>query len=254
MAGATATKHSGETSQLPFPINEEDSGADRLQEKRKKKGSGERSKHFSKFSMTKPRKHKEDKRSLVLKPTRSKELMTSTKARNPWTKAKEAKNGCCTVLKNIAVSAAAGGALALRPGQMSVKVPGKRGRKPKVVPPASSNKGTVLTALFVTFWQSNGVIWKSSLAPSLSCVFSAVATIGFYHAAYLCVLSLCYSTTSIIWLTCRSEWACLLPDYHLLSLHMMEKLKVAISSWIMKSVMVNGPSGGRHGRGPMQWF
>lgn len=150
MAGATATKHSGETSQLPFPINEEDGGADRLQEKRKKKGNGERNKHFSKFSMAKPRKHKEEKRSLGLKPTRSKELITSTKARNPWTKAKEAKNGCCTVLKNIAVSAAAGGAIALRPGPVSVKVPGKRGRKPKVVPPISSNKGRVLTASFST--------------------------------------------------------------------------------------------------------
>lgn len=148
MAGANATKHSGERSRLPFPINEEDSGADRVQEKRKKKGNGERNKHLSKFSMAKPRKHKEEKRSLVLKPTRSKEMITSTKARNPWTKAKEGKNGCCTVLKKIAVSAAAGGAVALRPGQLSVKVPGKRGRKPKVVPPMSSNKGTVLTAFY----------------------------------------------------------------------------------------------------------
>lgn len=152
MAGANATKHSAETSQLAFPINEEDSGADGVHEKRKKKGNSERNKHLSKFSMTKPRKHKEEKRSLVLKPTRSKELIQSTKARNPWTKAKEGKNGCCTVLKNIAVSAAAaGGAIALRPGQMSVKVPGKRGRKPKVVPPMSPNKGTVLTASFLHY-------------------------------------------------------------------------------------------------------
>lgn len=146
MAGANATKHSAETSQLAFPINEEDRSPDGVHEKRKKKGNSERNKHFSKFSMTKPGKHKEEKRSLVLKPTRSKELIQSTKAKNPWTKAKEGKNGCCTVLKNIAVSAATGGAIALRPGQMSVKVPGKRGRKPKVVPPISPNKGTVLTA------------------------------------------------------------------------------------------------------------
>lgn len=146
MAGANATKHSAETSQLAFPINEEDRSPDGVHEKRKKKGNSERNKHFSKFSMTKPGKHKEEKRSIVLKPTRSKELIQSTKAKNPWTKAKEGKNGCCTVLKNIAVSAATGGAIALRPGQMSVKVPGKRGRKPKVVPPISPNKGTVLTA------------------------------------------------------------------------------------------------------------
>lgn len=148
MAGANATKHSGEPSQLPFPVNEEDSGADRAQEKRKKKGSSERNKHFSKFvgqKMTNQRSQKEEKRSLVLKPTRSKELISSTKAKNPWTKGKEGKNGCCAVLK---MSATAGAAISLRPGQMSIKVAGKRGRKPKVVTPISPNKGTVLTASF----------------------------------------------------------------------------------------------------------
>lgn len=148
MAGTNATKHSAETSQLSFPINEEDNSADGVHEKRKKKGNSERNKHLSKFSMAKPKKHKEENRSIVLKPTRSKELIQSTKAKNPWTKAKEAKNGCCTVLKNIAVSATAGGTIALRPGQLSVKVPGKRGRKPKVVPPIPPNKGTMLTSSF----------------------------------------------------------------------------------------------------------
>lgn len=157
MAGANTTKHSGEASRLPSPINEDDNGGGRVKKKRKKKGNRERNKQFSKLvgrKMTKPKNRKEEKESLVVKLRKGKEPMVvnepmvGKEGRKPRTKGKEGKNGCGTELKNIAGSTEAGAAMAPRPGQGPVKLPGKRGRKPKVLPPVSTNEGTVLSALF----------------------------------------------------------------------------------------------------------
>lgn len=151
MAGAHATKHSGGAPQPPSSLNEEDDGGGRVKKKRKKKDKRERYKGGGEVvgrESSKPKKRKEEKEALVVTLRKSKESKEGKERREPRTKGKEGRKGSGTELKNVAGGKEAGAAVAPRPAQVPVKVPGKRGRKPKVkvLPPVSTNEGTVLMA------------------------------------------------------------------------------------------------------------
>lgn len=149
VAGAHAAKHSGGAPRPPSSLSEEDDGGGggRVKKKRKKKDKREREKGGGEAAerereSSKPKKRREEKEVAVVVPLRkSKELKEGKERR---TKGREDRRGSGTELKNVA-----GGKVAVAPGpaQVPVKVPGKRGRKPKVkvlppVPPP--NQGTIL--------------------------------------------------------------------------------------------------------------
>lgn len=147
IAGAHATKHSGGAPRPPSSLNEEDDGGGSVKKKRKKKNKRERDKGGGEVGgreSSKPKKRKEEKETMVVRLRKSKESKEGKERREPRTKGKEGRKGSGTELKNVAGGKEAGAAVAPRTAQVPVKVPGKRGRKPKVLPPVSTNEGTVL--------------------------------------------------------------------------------------------------------------
>lgn len=146
IAGAHATKHSGGAPRPPSSLNEDDDGGGSVKKKRKKKYKRERDKGGGEVGgreSSKPKKRKEEKETMVIRLRKSKESKEG-KERRERTKGKEGQKGSGTELKNVAAGKEAGAAVAPRTTQVPIKVPGKRGRKPKVLPPVFTNEGTVL--------------------------------------------------------------------------------------------------------------
>ncbi|XP_070759561.1 chromodomain-helicase-DNA-binding protein 6 [Enoplosus armatus] len=146
-AGAPAAKHSGGAPRPPSSLSEEDDGGGggRVKKKRKKKDKREREKGGGEGGdreSSKPKKRKEEKEAMVVTLRKSKEPKEGKERKERRTKGKEGRKVSRTELKNVAGGKTAGAAVAPGPAQVPVKVPGKRGRKPKVkvLPPVPTNQ------------------------------------------------------------------------------------------------------------------
>lgn len=145
IAGAHATKQPGGALQP----NEEDDRGGRVKKKRKKKDKREwdREENESEGRVSsKPKKRKEEREALVVTLRRNKEPKEGKGRREPRSRGQEGRKGNEIQLKNVPGGRGAGAAVAPQPAQVPVKVPGKRGRKPKVkvLPSVSTNEGRVL--------------------------------------------------------------------------------------------------------------
>ncbi|TDH13447.1 hypothetical protein EPR50_G00034810 [Perca flavescens] len=140
-AGAPAAKHSGGAARPPSSLSEEDDGGGggggggRVKKKRKKKDKREREKggvEAEERESSKPKKRKEEKVAAT--------TTVVTLRKEPRERKKGRTKG--TELKKMAVGKAPGATVAPGPAQLPVKVPGKRGRKPKikVLPPVPPNQ------------------------------------------------------------------------------------------------------------------
>ncbi|XP_071351598.1 uncharacterized protein chd6 isoform X3 [Trachinotus anak] len=146
-AGARATKHSEGAPRPPSSLSEEDDGGGggRVKKKRKKKdkrerekGGGEREERES----SKPKKRKDEKEATVVTLRKSREPREGKERKERRTKGKEGRREGGADLKNVAGGRTSGATGAPGPAQVPVKVPGKRGRKPKikVLPPVPTNQ------------------------------------------------------------------------------------------------------------------
>ncbi|KAE8298782.1 Chromodomain-helicase-DNA-binding protein 6 [Larimichthys crocea] len=144
VAGAHASKHSGGAPRPPSSLSEEDDGGGggRVKKKRKKKDKREREKgggEGGERESSKPKKRKEEKEATTVvtlrKSKEPKEPKEGRERKERRTKGKEGRKE----LKNVAGGKSAGAPV---PAQVPVKVPGKRGRKPKVkvLPPVPTNQ------------------------------------------------------------------------------------------------------------------
>ncbi|XP_027135494.1 chromodomain-helicase-DNA-binding protein 6 isoform X3 [Larimichthys crocea] len=144
VAGAHASKHSGGAPRPPSSLSEEDDGGGggRVKKKRKKKDKREREKgggEGGERESSKPKKRKEEKEATTVvtlrKSKEPKEPKEGRERKERRTKGKEGRKE----LKNVAGGKSA---VAPVPAQVPVKVPGKRGRKPKVkvLPPVPTNQ------------------------------------------------------------------------------------------------------------------
>uniref|UniRef100_UPI0037E89DC5 chromodomain-helicase-DNA-binding protein 6 isoform X2 n=1 Tax=Semicossyphus pulcher TaxID=241346 RepID=UPI0037E89DC5 len=150
-SGAHATKRSGGAPRPPSSLSEEDDGGGggggRVKKKRRKKDKRERERgaEAADRESSKPKKRKEEKEATVVTLRRSKEPKEPKEGkekRERRTKGKEGRKESRTELKNVTGGRAAGGQVASGAAQVPVKVPGKRGRKPKVkvLPPLPPNQ------------------------------------------------------------------------------------------------------------------
>lgn len=146
-AGAHAAKHSGGAPRPPSSLSEEDDGGGgggggRVKKKRKKKDKREREKgggEGGERESSKPKKRKEEKEATVVTLRKTKEPNEGKERKERRTKGKEGRKESKTEQKNVGGGKPAG---ATGPAQVPVKVPGKRGRKPKikVLPPLPTNQ------------------------------------------------------------------------------------------------------------------
>nr|XP_020474713.1 chromodomain-helicase-DNA-binding protein 6 [Monopterus albus] len=139
-AGAHDAKHLRGAPRPPSSLSEEDDGGGggRVKKKRKKKDKREQDRgggEVEERDSSKPKKRKEEKEPLVVRLRKSKEPKEGKERKEHRAKGRESRAD----LKNVAVgkTAVASGA-----AQVPVKVPGKRGRKPKVkvLPPLPPNQ------------------------------------------------------------------------------------------------------------------
>ncbi|XP_026204373.1 chromodomain-helicase-DNA-binding protein 6 isoform X2 [Anabas testudineus] len=147
VAGAHTTKHSGGGPRPPSSLSEEDDGGGggRVKKKRKKKDRREREKgggEEGERESSKPKKRKEEKEPLVVTLRKSREPKESKERKERRTKGKEGRKESGADLKNVAAGKTPGPAVAPGLAQVPVKVPGKRGRKPKVkiLPPVPTSQ------------------------------------------------------------------------------------------------------------------
>lgn len=136
-AGVHVMKHSRGAPRAPSSLSDEDDGGGggRAKKKRKKKDRREWERggaDVEEKDSSKPKKRTEEKGPMVLTLRRSKEPKERKERRR-----KEMEQ------RSVAGGRAPGPAVAPEPAQVPVKVPGKRGRKPKikVLPPEAPSQG-----------------------------------------------------------------------------------------------------------------
>ncbi|XP_035007174.2 chromodomain-helicase-DNA-binding protein 6 isoform X1 [Hippoglossus stenolepis] len=142
-AGAHATRHSGGAPRPPSSMSEEDDGGGggRVKKKRKKKDKRQWERgDVEERESSKPKKRKDEKQAMVVTLRKSKEPKEGKERRERRSKGKEGRKESGADLKNVPagkMAAVAAGAV-----QVPVKVPGRRGRKPKVkiLPPVPTNQ------------------------------------------------------------------------------------------------------------------
>ncbi|XP_056259437.1 chromodomain-helicase-DNA-binding protein 6 isoform X2 [Seriola aureovittata] len=142
-AGAHATKHSEGAPRPPSSLSEEDDGGGggRVKKKRKKKDKREREKgggeEREERESSKPKKRKDEKEATTVVTLRK-----GKERKERRTKGKDGRKEGGADAKNAVGGKASGAAVAPGPAQVPVKVPGKRGRKPKikVLPPVPTNQ------------------------------------------------------------------------------------------------------------------
>lgn len=144
ITGAHGTRQPGGAVQP----NEEEDGGGRGKKKRKKKDRREwdiEGDREGRDSSSKPKKRKEEREPLVVTLRRNKESKEGKGRREPRARGQDGRKGNETQLKNVAGGREAGAAEAPPAAHTPVKVPGKRGRKPKVkvLPSGPSNEGRV---------------------------------------------------------------------------------------------------------------
>lgn len=155
-AAAHAAKLSGGAPRPPSPLSEEDDGGGggRVKKKRKKKDKRERERggggaaEEDERESSKPKKRKEGREPLVVTLRKTREPKEVKERRERRTKGKQSRRESGADLKNVAAGRTAGPAVAPGHAQVPVKVPGKRGRKPKikVLPPVPASPGTCCSA------------------------------------------------------------------------------------------------------------
>ncbi|XP_049893601.1 chromodomain-helicase-DNA-binding protein 6 isoform X1 [Epinephelus moara] len=159
-AVAHAAKHSGGAPRPPSSLSEEDDGGGggggggRVKKKRKKKDKREWEKGGGEVEeSSKPKKRKEEKVATVVTLRKSKEPKEGKERKERRTKGKEGRKE----LMNVAGGRTSGATVAPGPAQVPVKVPGKRGRKPKVkvLPPVPTNQAPPPSAGVHTKGQSH---------------------------------------------------------------------------------------------------
>lgn len=145
MAGAHIAKHSGAAPQPPSSTYEKDDRDGRTKRKQNKKdkrkwdkGAGE----VEGRDNSKPKKRREEKE-VMITLRKNKESKEGKESR---TKGKDDRKRSKTELKNAIGGKEAGAVVSPISAQVSVKIPGRRGRKPKVLPPVATNEGIVLMA------------------------------------------------------------------------------------------------------------
>ncbi|KAM9408149.1 chromodomain-helicase-DNA-binding protein 6 [Pholidichthys leucotaenia] len=153
-AGFHTVKHSGGAPRPPSTLGEEDDGGggSRVKKKRKKKDKREWERggvggvEGEEKESSKPKKRKEEKEVTVLTLRRCKEPKEGKERKERRTKGKEGRTGA--ELKTVSTGKTSGDTLSSGVAQIPVKVPGKRGRKPKikVLPPVPPNQVPPLTA------------------------------------------------------------------------------------------------------------
>lgn len=145
-AGVHAMKHSGGAPRPPSSLSEEDDGGGgRVKKKRKKKDRREWERggvEVEEKDSSKPKKRKEEKGPMVLTLRRSKEPKERKERRR-----KESDQ------RNVAGPKPSAPVVAPEPAQVPVKVPGKRGRKPKikVLSPETTSKGWSSVSAFIVY-------------------------------------------------------------------------------------------------------
>ncbi|KAM9859273.1 chromodomain-helicase-DNA-binding protein 6 [Aulostomus maculatus] len=144
MAGTHAAKHSGGAPRPPSSLSEEDDGGGggRVKKKRKKKDKREREGGEGEQRESIPKKRREEREATLVTLRKSKDPKEGKQRKERRTKGREGNTDTRTGLKNVVGRKAAGAALAPGPAEVPVKVPGKRGRKPKVkiLPPVPTNQ------------------------------------------------------------------------------------------------------------------
>ncbi|XP_047438274.1 chromodomain-helicase-DNA-binding protein 6 isoform X2 [Mugil cephalus] len=149
-AGAHAARHSGGAPRPPSSLSEEDDGGggSRVKKKRKKKDKRQWEKvvvEGEEKESSKPKKRREERQATVVTLRKSKEPKEGKEGKERKerrAKGKESRKDSGKELKNAAGGKTSGAAGAPGPAQVPVKVPGKRGRKPKikVLPPLPKNQ------------------------------------------------------------------------------------------------------------------
>lgn len=150
-------------------MSEEDDGGGggRVKKKRKKKDKREWEKagvECEEKESSKPKKRREEKEPIVVSLRKSKEPKEAKEGKERKerrTKGKEGRTESETVLRNASGVKTPGAAVSPGPAQMPVKVPGKRGRKPKVkvLPPVPSNQGLKSVKCFCLCGNGSKKFW-----------------------------------------------------------------------------------------------
>ncbi|KAM6927303.1 LOW QUALITY PROTEIN: chromodomain-helicase-DNA-binding protein 6 [Xenentodon cancila] len=147
-AVVNAAKHSGGVLRPPSSLSEEDDGGGggRVKKKRKKKDKRLWEKggvEIEEKESGKPKKRKEERQGTVLTLRRSKEPKEGKERKERRTKGKEGRKDSRGELGSVAGGKTSAPAVVPEPANIPVKVPGKRGRKPKIkiLPPAPTNEG-----------------------------------------------------------------------------------------------------------------
>lgn len=123
----------------PQPNDEDDGGGRKKKRKKKDRRQWARDDGESQGrDGGKPKRRKEEREPLVVTLRRSKEPREAKGRREPRARGQDGRKGNETPVKNVP-----GAAEVPRPAPAPVKVPGKRGRKPKVkvLPPVSTSEG-----------------------------------------------------------------------------------------------------------------
>lgn len=148
---AHTTKHSGGAPRPPSSLSEEDDGGGggRVKKKRKKKDKQEWERVVVEDrESSKPKRRRDEREVTVVTLRKSKEPKQGKEKKDRRSKGKECKKERGAGLKNVAIEklCVATGPAQTSDGvaQVPIKVPGKRGRKPKVkiLPPLPANQGT----------------------------------------------------------------------------------------------------------------
>lgn len=165
-SGVHAAKHSGGAPRPPSSMSEEDDGGGggRVKKKRKKKDKREWEKagvECEEKESSKPKKRREEREPIVVSLRKSKEPKERKERKERRTKGKESRTESETVLKNVSGVKTSGAAVSPGSAQMPVKVPGKRGRKPKVkvLPPVPSNQGLKSVKCFCLCGSDSKKFW-----------------------------------------------------------------------------------------------
>ncbi|XP_026161662.1 chromodomain-helicase-DNA-binding protein 6 isoform X2 [Mastacembelus armatus] len=146
--GTHSTKHCGGAPRPPSSLSEEDDGGGggRVKKKRKKKDKREREKgagEVEERESSKPKKRREEKEVTVVTLRKSKEPKETKERKERRVRGKESRRESRADLKNVAnVGKTSEASVAPEPAKVPVKVPGKRGRKPKVkvLPPVPTKQ------------------------------------------------------------------------------------------------------------------
>lgn len=140
--GSSATSNHCATVKHSLSEEDDGGGGGRVKKKRKKKDKRDKAEVLDgdERGSSKPKKRKEEKDATTVTGRRGKEVKEGKERKERKTKTKETRKDNGTQLRHVAC---AGNAVGPGTAVVPVKIPGKRGRKPKikVLPPLPPNQG-----------------------------------------------------------------------------------------------------------------